>query len=477
MKNASRMHLSNRIFCTIFLSLFVLSAQAQLCSDPTDTIYGLTTAGQVVAINVNAAGGSTAIGTPSAGASNTNGVGYNSANKSFYYFNISGGSAGSQQFVSYDPTTSTKTVLAAPPATVLAAHQIRSGANTMAGTGYYMIDPLTAPHATLYYYNVTLNTWTSISSSLTVGGVTDGTLDSLVSGDMAFDGSGNLWIVAASKFNWALYEIAAPVPTTALASVAIIKQIPLTTNPAVMFNNVSFTGIAFNSLGHLYLASGNAGGGNRLYELTSIAAASLALVHAIPADYGADLTSCSFPLTVLPIVWVDFAAGFHNAQVDLNWSANEYGNVSRYNVEWSSDASHWQTIGTVGANDPTGGAAQSYTYPVSQYNSGLNYYRIVQVLLSGKESMSPIKLVNTAGGHGLFIGPNPSQDLVYIYNRDNVSKWLAQVFDGTGRLVYSSVLNPDQPAIDISRLARGVYLLRLVSAGNEPPLTSQLIKK
>src|SRR5450432_3630805 len=138
MKNQLRPSLSHHIFFAICLSLFLTNAHAQVCSDALDTIYGLSTAGQVVGINVNN-GGAVNIGAPSAGASNTNGVGFNSANKAFYYFNISGGSAGSQQFISYDPSTSTKTVLAAPPATVLAAHQIRSGCNSMAGTGYYMI--------------------------------------------------------------------------------------------------------------------------------------------------------------------------------------------------------------------------------------------------------------------------------------------------------------------------------------------------
>src|SRR5450631_3225581 len=102
MKNQHSIPLSPRIFCTVCLSLFLLNAHAQVCSDALDTIYGLTTAGQVVGINVNN-GGAVNIGAPSAGASNTNGVGFNSANKAFYYFNISGGAAGSQQFISYDP--------------------------------------------------------------------------------------------------------------------------------------------------------------------------------------------------------------------------------------------------------------------------------------------------------------------------------------------------------------------------------------
>jgi hypothetical protein len=482
MKNNLRIPLSHRIFCTICLSLFLANVQAQICSDAVDTIYGLTTAGQIVGINVNN-GGAVNIGTPSAGASNTNGVGYNNANKAFYYFNISGGSAGSQQFVSYDPTTSTKTVLAAPPASVLPADQIRSGCNTMAGTGYYMIDPLTSPHATLYYYNVTLNTWTTITSSMTVAGVPAGNVDSLVSGDMAFDGNGNLWIVTASKYNWALYEIAGPVPTIATASVPLISQIPTSNNPAPMFNSASFTGIAFNSAGHLYLAAGNAAGGNRLYELGGFTAAALNLVHTIPTDDGADLTSCSYPVTVLPVVWVDFAAALHNPEIDLHWTANEYGNASRYLVEYSPDAMQWQTVASVGAGAGAGtgnsgnGAGQSYSYQTSQYNPGPNYYRIVQVLSSGKENFSSIKMINTEGDRGIYIGPNPSRDVVYIYNLSNASKYLVQLFDGSGRLALTTVLNPGQQSIDISRLSKGVYLLRLVSTGNEPPVTSQLVKK
>lgn len=456
----------------IFLFLSLTQSRAQICTDATDTIYGLTTAGQVVGINVNN-GGAVNIGSPSSGASNTNGVGYNPVNKSFYYFNISGGSAGSQQFVSFNPATGVKTVLTSPPATVLAADQIRSGCNTIAGTGYYTIDPVTSPHATLYYYNVTAGTWTTITSSLTVGGVADGTLDSLVSGDMAFDGSGDLWIVAASKYNWALYEISAPVPATATASVPMIKQIPLTANPAVMFNNVSFTGVAFNAAGDLFLAAGNASGGNRLYKLTSLSASSLTLVHTIPTDDGADLTSCSVPPVVLPVVWVDFAAALHNGKVDLNWTANEYGDVSGYEVQYSTDATHWKTLATVAAQE----GGQSYSYQTSQYDPGPNFYRIDQVSASGKENISAIQGISGGDGHSVMIGPNPAKDVIYIYNRDNNSKYLAQFFDGSGRLAMSTVLSPNQQSIDISRLPNGVWLLRLMAPNNEPAVTSQFIKR
>ena len=72
---------------------------------------------------------------------------------------------------------------------------------------------------------------------------------------MAFDGAGNLWIMLSKASQYALYKIAAPVPTTAVASVTA-KQIIVNRATPI---GVSFTGMAFNSAGTLYLTTGGVG--------------------------------------------------------------------------------------------------------------------------------------------------------------------------------------------------------------------------
>ena len=80
--------------------------------------------------------------------------------------------------------------------------------------------PKTGP--ALYFYNIPLNTWTLITQDLkNSSGTNIANIITLNSGDMAFDGSDNLWLLCSNTSNHALYKIDAPVPTTAVASVLV----------------------------------------------------------------------------------------------------------------------------------------------------------------------------------------------------------------------------------------------------------------
>lgn len=63
------------------------------------------------------------------------------------------------------------------------------------------------------------------------------------------------------------------------------------------------------------------------------------------------------------------------------------------------------------------------------------------------------------------VTPNPASGFISLADRPFQSA-LAQVFDMAGRLTDSFTINQDDPSLDISDLAGGVYLLRLVSGGN-----------
>lgn len=455
--------------------------QAQYCSNPTDTIYGLTASGRIVPIYVNTGTGSPSPTRDSTGTGmNANGLGFSSVNGSFYFFNrcVAGPGvlADSLQFVRYIPSTRTTVVLADPPATVTKADKLRSGCMNNTGTGYYTIFPGAAGGAILYYYNVGTGLWTTITQSfINKSGTNIADITTpLNSGDMAFDGTGNLWMVSSGGGKYALYEIKAPVPTTVTASVLVDTIIAEKATPT----GDNFTGIAFNATGNLYLSTGAgvAAGNNKLYEL-STATGTVTLKGSLLAGYGDDLTSCSFPPGVLSVEWVNFTAAFQTNAVQLLWAANENETVSGYSIEFSTDAEHWQTIGHIEKNNTNSGSLKTYRYTHHEFSPGGNYYRVVQVSATGEETNSSIRFVNTKGDRGIYIGPNPANDIIYIYNRSNNYKYLVGVFDKEGRIVYSTVLPPDQPSINIGNLPKGIYVLRLfTSAADESPANYRFIK-
>ncbi|MEP6749831.1 MAG: T9SS type A sorting domain-containing protein [Bacteroidota bacterium] len=107
-----------------------------------------------------------------------------------------------------------------------------------------------------------------------------------------------------------------------------------------------------------------------------------------------------------------------------------------------------------------------YTHVQSQYSKGNNFYRIVQKSLAGKENISAIKIINTGTNAVIAIGPNPTKNIIYMYNSNDGVKYLAQVFDKSGRMVYAAAVDQTQQYINVSHLQKGSYILKLSSPAN-----------
>ncbi len=478
MKKKISLRVCFTLLCAGLLLLQSHRIQAQICHDALDTVFGLTTGGILYPINVNNTTAGTLINASGAtGTASSNGVGFSTLDGKFYYFNKTGtGAAPSPQFVSYDPVSTTLTTLPNPPATITSAQKIRTGCVNNLGSGYYTINPsAVGVTPALYYYNITTAAWTTITSSFVDPSLAslNTTFHNLNSGDMAFDGVGNLWILLSSTSSYALYKISAPVPTTAVASVTA-TQIIGTTN---FFNTTAgFTGLAFNSAGTLYMSRGT--GIDSLYKLVTVASGIVPVGKFATTDIGADLTSCVAPMWVLSSSpWQNFSAVWHNG-IELSWKALENNAVAGYYIEYSTDGEHWQQQASIAKSGNTGtAAATDYHYTDQKYQTGNNFYRIVQYNAAGERNVSSVRLINTAATHAaISIGPNPSRDIIYIYNRDNSTKYMAQVFDRSGRLVYSTSVEPGQASVNVASLQKGSYILKLYSPVNASASSHQFIK-
>lgn len=118
-------------------------------------------------------------------------------------------------------------------------------------------------------------------------------------GDLAFDGSGNLYLVSSSATDGTLVVMQAPLPRTAAQATRIV---PTELSTFAVPGGVAVNGIAFDGTGTLYLSQGGTNGvfsidpgtGNLRGALTSLNPA-----QAGPAGRGlVDLASCAFPPTV-----------------------------------------------------------------------------------------------------------------------------------------------------------------------------------
>jgi Secretion system C-terminal sorting domain len=440
----------------VFITFATVLTQAQVCSNPNTTIYGLTSGGIIYPVTVSTANVATAVNGSGKGSANqANGIGYNSNTGIFYYFNSNPG-AGSQQFVAYNPTSNTYTTLASVGTT----NTIHTGCVNFNGTGYYCSDI----SGNFYYYSISGNSWTTLTSKIvdqSGTNVSTTVINTQSSGDMAIDGYGNLWLITSSASNYGLYEIKAPLPTSVVASVTATRLIaPTTTTP----NGESFEGIAFNALGQLYLSTAD----DKLYKLTTPSSASLTLVGSFnTSGVGNDLTSCSYPYSILPVNWVSFTAAVNDKTVFLVWTVSQSINSKGFYVERSSDDKTWDSLTFI--NDTAGNYEGESTYSFIDPNPapGNNYYRIKQVDFNNTDNYSDTKLVTLSSSDKISVWPNPAKDVVYVQNNETNSGSKMEIYDLFGKMIAANTLHAGNNSINVSNLSVGAYIVHISKSNGE----------
>ena len=442
------------LFCMIALQ----PVSAQICSSAATVIYGLSNTGEIRPITVSNAAVGAAI-TPSYGNGNnapnqSNALGYNAVNGSFYFFKRNS-SVGNQQFVSFNPATGIVSTLASCPTT----NATYTGCVSFSGDGYYAMDAV----GRLYYYNINLNTWQLITSTFYDQSGTDitATLAAESGGDIAIDGMGNLWILCASNSNYGLYKVNAPLPVTPVASITAIQKIAPTT-PTPTGNG--FAGIAFNTTGQIFLTTFF---DNQLYRLENNY--TLTNLGTLSVSYsGIDLTSCNFPMSVLAASQQTFTAALNNNhQVVLTWSETAQNNNDIYYIEHSSNEENWEEIGLMRRD------AEKYTYIHTNPLQGNHYYRIKQVTQYGQTSYSVIRQVVLNVNNEVAVWPNPAKDIAFINSNTTCT---ARLFDQLGRQVYTATIQPGVNTLNIQPIPAGIYIVHMQAAAGQIQ-SRQLIKQ
>ena len=65
-------------------------------------------------------------------------------------------------------------------------------------------------------------------------------------------------------------------------------------------------------------------------------------------------------------------------------------------------------------------------------------------------------------GSAVMCFPNPANDHVTLLDSGRSGKWMIQLLDATGRLVWSTSLAPEQRTMDLQAVPNGTYLIRVM---------------
>jgi hypothetical protein len=176
------------------------------------------------------------------------------------------------------------------------------------------------------------------------------------------------------------------------------------------------------------------------------------------------LTLSTINNSPLPIFFILFNAECEANKVVLTWKSAQEQNSDHFNVERSSDGSHWTVIGNLPA---AGNSANEKTYLFTDNSPVQNaLYRIAEYDLDGRAQYTS-EIRSSCGTPDMFsLRPNPFHDLLFInITAGSESQATIKVFDSKGALVKVQRTNVLQGSnlinIDLKSMTNGIYHLEI----------------
>jgi hypothetical protein len=172
--------------------------------------------------------------------------------------------------------------------------------------------------------------------------------------------------------------------------------------------------------------------------------------------------------TPLPVRLLYFAAEKNDTKTHLIWTATDELNSS-FNVQHSTDGSHFTTIGTVNGSGK-GTAINNYSFTHHVPAPGMNVYRLEMIEEPDYKMYSTIAIVNFNDLPEVPVAyPNPAKDHFSLRMTDinNNTNYAVTISDLAGKMVYTGSHRPANNIITVhtgNNLLSGVYIVTVNTA-------------
>ncbi|WEK34444.1 MAG: T9SS type A sorting domain-containing protein [Candidatus Pseudobacter hemicellulosilyticus] len=184
-------------------------------------------------------------------------------------------------------------------------------------------------------------------------------------------------------------------------------------------------------------------------------------------------------IVVTPVTLLDFSAQLNNKNVLVKWRTTNEVNNSHFEVLKSTDGSLYTSIGTV---LPQSGTVNEYSFLDAGITAPVNYYRLKQVDIDGRSTLS--KILSVRADLGTLVAkatPNPFSSFLNLsYQLKRTEPLRLRLFNLAGvplrtyTLKGAAGVNTMQ-LTDLDNLPKGVYILEL--SGEQLQFRQQLIKQ
>ncbi len=179
------------------------------------------------------------------------------------------------------------------------------------------------------------------------------------------------------------------------------------------------------------------------------------------SDHYPIFTRYAYDPAILPVKFLSFTAKADGKNVLCTWEIAESFNTKKYEVLRSKDGINWETIGTV---TPQFASTLQAKYNFTDVNpfSGFNFYRIREVSIDNRFTLSAIEKVRFEAKINFSIFPNPVSTMLQIAivgETNNTS--VINIYDSKMARVKSLTTSQKQITIPTDSWSKGIYIIQI----------------
>lgn len=176
------------------------------------------------------------------------------------------------------------------------------------------------------------------------------------------------------------------------------------------------------------------------------------------ADYDLYAARIAAPGT-LPVTWVNFSGSMNGSSAVLTWETADEVNNKGFTIQRSQNGIGFDNIGFVAASEN-----YKYAFTDPQPHNGSNYYRLQQKDIDGEISFSRTIRINFGQENIVSVYPNPASRFITVRGTSGGST--IGIYGADGRRYQQLRSTGSHVEIDISKMPKGMYFLRVTEANN-----------
>ncbi|SEJ74340.1 Por secretion system C-terminal sorting domain-containing protein [Dyadobacter sp. SG02] len=180
--------------------------------------------------------------------------------------------------------------------------------------------------------------------------------------------------------------------------------------------------------------------------------------------------------SALPVTLISFNSDPEGQTVKLTWRTSNETNSEGFEVQRSRDSHTWMKIGHVESQNSNSNAEITYQFDDTTPLKGINYYRLKMIDLDGTFAYSRISsLLAGKPEQTMTTYPNPVVNGRLTINVSFTGLYHAEVYNLSGVRVLQNKMGMSRE-LNVSKLASGMYVLRVKSATGEVETSTFVVK-